>query len=80
VALVEEGKFLTLPPAAAAKPMDGTTLARQWINSHGVAPATVVVQFQTKALASDLHRGLLNLQSAFGTNVVTIQTIPSSLP
>lgn len=78
VALVEEGKFVTLPPAADAKPMEGTTLAQQWIKSHGVAPATVVVQFPTMALAADLHRGLLNLQSAFGTNIVTIQTIPAS--
>lgn len=80
VALMEEGKFVTLPPTAAAKPVDGTTLARQWIDSHGVTPATIVVQFPTKALAADLHRGLLNLQSAFGTNVVSIQTIPASLP
>ena len=80
VALVEGGKFVTLPSTAVAKPMDGTTLAQQWLSSHGVAPATVVVQFPTRALAADLHRGLLNLQSAFGTNVVTIQTIPASLP
>jgi len=76
VALAEEGRFVTLPPAADAKPMDGTTLAQQWVTSHGVAPSSVVVQFPVKALAADLHRGLLNLQSAFGTNV-TIQTIPS---
>jgi hypothetical protein len=81
VALVEEGRFVTLPSAAAAaKPMDGTTLAQQWLSSHDAAPATVVVQFPAKALAADMHRGLLNLQSAFGTNVVTIQTIPASLP
>jgi hypothetical protein len=78
VALVEEGKFVTLPPATDAKPVDGTTLAQQWVSAHGGAPASVVVQFPTKALAADLHRGLLNLQSAFGTNVVTIQTIPAS--
>lgn len=78
VALVEEGKFVTFQTSAAAKPVDGTTLAQQWIKSHGVAPATVVVQFPTTALAADLHRGLLNLQSAFGTNAVSIQTLPAS--
>ena len=80
VVLLEDATFLTLPSAPDAKPMDGTALARHWQNTHSNAPASVVVQFPTKALAADLHRGLLSLQSAFGTNEVAIQTIPASPP
>lgn len=77
VALRENGKFLELPILnLAAVPADGFTIVQQWVKSHGAIPANVVVQFPPKVLAADLHRGLLNLQSAFGTNVVTIQTSP----
>jgi hypothetical protein len=37
-----------------------------------------VIHFPTDALASDLHRALVELQGGFGTNFVSLQTIPIS--
>jgi len=78
VALVGDGKFKILPLAEGEVPMDGATLVERWIKSHGSVPASIVVQFPTTALAATLHRGLLSLQSALGTNIVSIQTIPAA--
>lgn len=76
VGLADEGRFVLLPPESTTAATDAPTLVERWVKSHGAPPANVVVQFPEKTLAAELHRGLLALQSAFGTNVVTIQTIP----
>jgi hypothetical protein len=78
VALVGEGKFTMLPPAEGEVPMDGAILVQRWMKSHSSTLGSVVIQFPSKALAADLHRGLLSLQTALGTNNVTIQTIPAA--
>jgi hypothetical protein len=78
VTLTGAGQFLTLFPAPSLTPVDAATLARQWATAHGRAPASVVLQFQPKTLAADLHRALLELQSAFGTNLNTILSTSSS--
>lgn len=77
VTLREGGKFLKLPIVQPdAVPVDGPTLVQQWVKSHRTPPANVLVQFPARMFAADLHRGLLDLQSAFGTNPVSIQTYP----
>jgi hypothetical protein len=80
LALTGTGKFLRLSSAGsnAAEPIDGATLANQWMKTNAVPPVTVVIEFPTNTLASDLHRALLELQAAFGTNSVSLQTIPIS--
>ena len=77
--LTPDGKFLRLPSAGnPVEPVDGAEIAHQWIRTNTQAPATVVVQFATNALASSLHRALLELQAGFGTNALNLQTIPNS--
>lgn len=77
VAFREGGKFLELPVVKLdAAPVDGPTLVQHWVKSHGTPPADVLVQFPAKMFAADLHRGLLNLQSALGTNPISNQTYP----
>ena len=80
LALTGAGKFLRLPSSGrnADEPIDGAALASQWLKSNALAPDTVVVHFPTDALASDLHRALVELQGGFGTNSVSVQTIPIS--
>ena len=74
VLLQADGTFVGTTGAQAS--MDATALANQWHEPHPTTPATVVLQFSTGTLATDLHRALLNLQSAFGTNLTRIVTLP----
>ena len=78
--LTGAGKFLRLPSTGghSDQPIDAAALASQWMKSNALAPGTVVVQFPSNALASDLHRALLELQAGFATNSVRLQTIPIS--
>jgi hypothetical protein len=80
LALTEAGKFLRLPSTGgnADKPIDGAALASEWMASNARPPGTVVIHFPPGTLASDLHRALLELQGGFGTNSVSLQTIPIS--
>lgn len=78
LALTHTGKFMPSAAGNAAEPVDGATIARQWMSSNTQAPAIVVVEFPTNALASTLHQALLELQFAFGTNSLNLQTIPDS--
>ena len=74
VLLQADGTFVSTTDAQA--PIDATALANQWHETHPTTPATVVLQFTASTLATDLHRALLNLQSAFGTNLTRIVTLP----
>ena len=78
VTLTDAGLFLPQTPSHGSVPVDAPTLARQWTPSSGGEPARLVVQFQARTLATDLHRALLELQTAFGTNLTTILTCPAS--
>jgi len=80
LALTGTGKFLRLPSSGgnADEPIDGAALASQWMKSNALAPSTVVIHFPTNALASELHRAMVELQGGFGTNSVSLQTIPIS--
>jgi hypothetical protein len=53
-----------------------TALAEKWTAAHPTESATIVLQFPPKTLATDLHRALLELQSAFGTNLSRLDTVP----
>jgi Na+-translocating ferredoxin:NAD+ oxidoreductase RnfG subunit len=52
------------------------SLAQAWAKARPGRAAAVVVQFPRETLATDLHEGLLELQTAFGTNLARIETLP----
>ncbi len=59
-------------PASNAKDVAST-----WTRAHPGTAAKIVLQFRSDTLAKDLHAGLLELQSAFATNLSQIDTAPS---
>ena len=74
--LAPNGRFTVVSGAGDDKALDAAALAKGWTERHPSQPVTIVLQFQSEVLATDLHRGLLDLQSAFGTNLVRIDTLP----
>jgi hypothetical protein len=74
--LVDRNKFTVQTDAAGEGGMSAVAVAERWIRVHPNAPATIVLQFQQKTLATDLHGALLDLQAAFGTNLGRIDTVP----
>ena len=74
--LVDRNKFTVQTDAAGEGEVSAGAAAERWIRAHPNAPATIVVLFPQKTLATDLHGALLDLQAAFGTNLGRIDTVP----
>ena len=74
--LINSGRFAVLSAGNEKGNVSAASLAQPWIAAHPNASATVVLQFPPQTLATDLHRALLDLQSAFGTNLARIETTP----
>lgn len=73
--LTPGGKFTSNQSGGTNETSAGSVAAR-WVEAHPNVPATILVQFAPTTLAGNLHRGLLELQTAFGTNLVRIDTVP----
>jgi hypothetical protein len=74
--LINGGKFKVLSEVREKGEASAAGLAGPWISAHPNDSATIVLQFPTRTLATELHRALLDLQSAFGTNLDRIDTTP----
>lgn len=74
--LTNGGKFTVLSEGSKKGDAGAASLAGEWILAHPKTSATIVLQFSPQTLATDLHRALLDLQTAFGTNLTRIDTIP----
>jgi len=74
--LLEGGKLSVSSGGEQAKALSAAALAQQWIPAHPNAAATVVLEFPPKTLATDLHHALLDIETAFGTNLTRIETVP----
>jgi hypothetical protein len=74
--LINGGKFNVLSEGREKGEASAASLAGPWISAHPNDSATIVLQFPSQTLATELHRALLDLQSAFGTNLGRIDTIP----
>lgn len=74
--LVDRNKFTVQSNAAGEGEVSAVGAAERWSRVHPNAPATIVLQFPPKTLATDLHGALLDLQAAFGTNLGRIDTVP----
>jgi hypothetical protein len=74
--LISGGKFSLVPDGASSGPSSAATLGQRWSSGHPDSPATILLEFRPNTLASDLHRALLDLQAAFGTNLARIDTAP----
>jgi len=69
-------QFAAMSSTGPTSPASALALAQQWSHTHTNTPATIVLQFPSPTLATGLHRALLALQSAFGTNLARIDTVP----
>jgi hypothetical protein len=76
VLLEPRGHFTVRSGSTPKQDLTAPALAQQWISTHGNSDATIVLEFPPKTLATDLHRALLELQSAFPTNLARIETLP----
>ena len=76
VLLADDGNLTVRSGSASTRETSAPVLAQEWIKAHPGNAATVVIEFPPKTLATDLHRALLDLQAAFGTNLSRIETVP----
>ncbi len=74
--LAGDGHLQLLTESGKQPPTDAKSVAGLWTTAHPNTTANIVLQFPPKTLATELHRTLLDLQAAFGTNLARIDTVP----
>jgi hypothetical protein len=74
--LTQSGQLTVVGKGGGGARLSAASLAEQWRTSHPARRATIVLVFPQETLATALHHALLDLQTAFGTNVARIDTVP----